>query len=68
MTATEQRRLVPYPEAAAYANRSIRTLRYWVAGGRIPAYQAGPAPHWVLIDLNDIDALLKPRVRTGGRP
>lgn len=58
------RRLVGLPEAAAYAGCSTKTLRRRVADGSITAYRMGP--RLLRIDLNELDAALRPIPTAGG--
>jgi excisionase family DNA binding protein len=44
--------------AAAYADVSTRTLRRYIAHGRLTGYRVGP--RLVKIDLNDLDELARP--------
>lgn len=50
-------------KAAAYVDVAPRTIRYWTAQGRIPAYRVGPK--LVRYDLNDLDNLIQ-RIPTAG--
>ena len=64
--ATNQRRhLVGINQASDYADVSTKTLRRWIAAGRIPAYRVGP--RLLKIDLNELDAMLRPIPTSGGR-
>ena len=62
-------RLVSLRDAKAYADRaaggvtSVRTLRRWVGNGVLPGYRIGPAR--LLINLDDLDALIVPRIPLG---
>lgn len=51
-------RLVRIDDAATYADLSTRTIRNYIAQGRLPAYRFGP--RLVKISLDDIDALAEP--------
>ena len=55
---TPARRLASIADAAAYADVSTRTLRRYVADGRLTGYRVGP--RLVKVDLVDIDALVRP--------
>jgi excisionase family DNA binding protein len=46
------------PEAAEYAHVSQGTVRRWIRNGRLPAHRVGPM--LLLVDLDDIDRLIKP--------
>ncbi|SDD89766.1 helix-turn-helix domain-containing protein [Nocardioides lianchengensis] len=52
------RRLVGINQASEYADVHPITIRRWVAAGRVPAYRAGP--RLLKIDLNELDAMLRP--------
>ena len=45
-------------QAAARTRVSVRTLRRWIAQGRLPAYRAGP--RLLRVDPQDVDAMMKP--------
>ena len=51
-------------DTAAYAGVSVRTITMLIAEGKIPAYKFGP--RLVRVDLNDIDALMKPITNGAG--
>lgn len=59
------RRLVSIAVAAEQADVHPRTIRRWIAAGRLPAFRVGP--HLVKIDLNDLDVFIRP-VPTATRP
>jgi excisionase family DNA binding protein len=59
------RRLVGIAQASEYADVHPITIRRWVAAGRVPAYRAGP--RLLKIDLNELDAMLRPVPTAGGR-
>jgi excisionase family DNA binding protein len=56
--ATPRRRLASTTEAAIYADLSTRTIRRYIAEGRLPGYRVGP--RLVKIDLDDLDSLAQP--------
>ena len=58
-------RLVDPAAAAAYADVSTRTLRRYIAHGRLTGYRGGP--RLVKIDLNELDELAEP-TPTARRP
>jgi excisionase family DNA binding protein len=60
---TQRRHLVNITQAAEYADVHPMTLRRWIAAGRVPAYRAGP--RLLKVDLNELDAMLRP-VPVGG--
>ena len=53
--AIREPRWARFNDAADYAGVPVRTLRDWVAKGRLPAYRIGPRQ--IQVNLNDIDAL-----------
>ena len=55
-----------YADGKAGGVASIRTFRRWVATGVLPGYRMGPTR--LLIDLDDIDALIVPSVPLGTTP
>lgn len=52
------RRLASITAAADYADVSTRTLRRYIAEGRVTGYRVGP--RLVKIDLADLDKLARP--------
>lgn len=50
-------------EAAERTHVSVRTLRRWIAQGRLNAYRAGP--RLLRIDPEDLDAMMKPSLMRG---
>jgi excisionase family DNA binding protein len=52
------RRLASISVAADEADVCTRTVRRWIATGRLKAYQVGPK--LIKVDLNDLDAMLQP--------
>jgi excisionase family DNA binding protein len=52
------RRLVGLSEAAANADVSVRTLRRYIAQGRLTGYRVGP--RLVKIDLAELERLIRP--------
>lgn len=56
-------RLTSLQGAATYADLSARTVRRYIADGRLPAYRIGPK--LVRIDLDDLDKIVRP-IATGG--
>jgi excisionase family DNA binding protein len=53
-----QRRLVSLVEAAAFANVHTRTIRRYVAAGRLAAYRCGP--RLIRVDVPELEGLLRP--------
>jgi excisionase family DNA binding protein len=53
-----QRRLSSIAVAAAEYDVSTRTIRRWIAGGRLRGYRVGP--RLIKVDLSDVDAILRP--------
>lgn len=63
---TEQprrRRFASISDAAEYANISTKTVRRYIADGRLIGYRVGP--RLVRVDLDDLYALMK-RIPTAG--
>lgn len=60
---TRPERLKSLDHAAGYADVSTRTIRRWIADGRLRAYRVGP--RLIKVDLADIDRLARP-VPTAG--
>lgn len=58
MSSTVTRRLVSLPDAAQYAGVHPRTLRRYIAAGRLTGYRLGPRV--IRIDVDELDALLAP--------
>jgi len=58
------RRLASIVAAADYASVSTKTIRRYIAAGRVTGYRAGP--RLIRIDLNDLDAMLRPIPTAGG--
>jgi len=54
---TAPRRLVALTTAAEYADVSTKTMRRWIAEGKVPGYRAG---RLIKVDLNELDAALRP--------
>lgn len=52
------RQLESVASGAAYANVSQRTIRRWIADGRLRAYRAGS--RLVRIDRAELDRLIRP--------
>lgn len=55
---TLARHLVGLASAAEYAEVHPRTLRRYIASGRLTGYRVGP--RLVRVDLNEVNALLRP--------
>lgn len=58
------RRLESIPNAAEYVDVTPKTMRRWIASGRITGYRAGP--RLIRVDLNELDAMLRPIPTVGG--
>lgn len=58
LTARAPRRLVTIAAAASYASVAPKTIRRRVADGTINGYRFGPRV--LRIDLNELDAMLRP--------
>lgn len=52
------RRLESVESAAEYVDVSTKTIRRWIAAGRVTGYRAGP--RLIRVDLNELDAMLRP--------
>jgi excisionase family DNA binding protein len=52
------RRLASIAAAADYADISVRTIRRYIAEGRLTGYRVGP--RLVKVDLADLDKLARP--------
>jgi len=65
-TSTQQtaRRLGSIAAAGEYAGVHPRTIRRWVAAGRVTAYRMGP--RLLRVDMDDVDAMLQPIPTAGG--
>jgi excisionase family DNA binding protein len=51
-------RLVSLAAGAAFADVSVRTLRRYIAQGRLTGYRVGP--RLVKVDLNELEQLARP--------
>ncbi len=60
----QSRRLVSLNDGATYVGVHARTLRRYVAAGRITAYRVGP--RLIKVDLAELDAQLLDRISAGG--
>lgn len=58
------RRLVGINQASEYADVNPKTIRRWIAAGHVPAYRMGP--RLLKVDLNELDAMLRPIPTAGG--
>jgi excisionase family DNA binding protein len=56
--AVPARRFASVEVAADYADVSTRTIRRYIADGRLTGYRVGP--RLVKVDLADLDALVRP--------
>lgn len=52
------RRLASIDQTAEYVGCNPRTIRRWIAAGRLRGYRAGP--RLLKVDLDDVDAMLEP--------
>lgn len=59
-----KRRLAGITEAADYANVSARTVRRYVADGRLTGFRVGPK--LVKVDLDELDRIIRPIPTVGG--
>ncbi len=53
-------------EAAEYAGINVRTLRRYIAAGRVTAYRMGP--RLIRVDRAELDAMLRPIPTAGSAP
>lgn len=58
MATRQARQLVTLAAAADHAAVSIKTIRRYIAGGRLTGYRMGT--RLIRIDLNELDAILRP--------
>lgn len=54
---THDRQLVSIAEAAARLGVSPKTIRRWIAAGRVTGFRAGP--RLLRVDVADLDAVLR---------
>lgn len=59
-----QRRLESVENAAHYLGVSTKTIRRYIAAGRVTGYRTGP--RLIRVDLNELDAMLRPIPTVGG--
>lgn len=52
------RRWATLDAGAEHLGVSTKTLRNWIADGRLPGYRSGP--RLIRVDLNELDALMQP--------
>lgn len=65
VTTPKSRRLVSINDAADYIAVHPKTIRRWIATGRLTGYRAGP--RLIRVDLNELDSVLDRAVLAGGR-
>ena len=58
------RRLDSIEHAADYLGVSTKTIRRYIAAGRVAGYRTGP--RLIRVDLNELDAMLRPIPTVGG--
>lgn len=58
LTESTSRRIASINDAAEYAGVSTRTIRRYIASGRLTGYRIGP--RLIKINLAEVDALLSP--------
>ena len=58
------RRLESIAHAAEYLGVADKTIRRYIAAGRLTGYRAGP--RLIRVDLNELDAMLRVIPTTGG--
>ena len=59
-----ERRLVSLERAAEYTDQSVRSVRRLIASGDLTGYRMGKRA--IRVDLNEVDALLRPIPTAGG--
>lgn len=59
-----ERHLISINDAAKYAGVSTKTIRRWIASGRVTGLRAGP--RLIRVDLNELNAMLRPIPTAGG--
>lgn len=64
MATHTHRRLASINQAADYAACSPKTLRRWIAAGRLTGYRLGP--RMIRVDLGEVDSILTPIPAAGG--
>lgn len=52
------RRLASLTEAADYLGTCVKTIRRYIAAGKLTGYRAGP--RLIRVDLDELDAMLSP--------
>jgi excisionase family DNA binding protein len=56
---TEPRRIVPIAAGAEHAGGvNVRTLRRWIADGRLTGYRVGPK--LLFVDLDELEQMIRP--------
>ena len=55
---------VSVQEAAAHLGVKPRSVRRYIASGRLPAYRVGP--RMIRVNIADLDLLIQPVAPTGG--
>ena len=63
-TSELSRRLASIEAAANYLSVNPRTIRRYIAAGRLQGYRAGN--RLIRVDLNEVDAMLRPVPTTDG--
>ena len=61
--ATPRRTLITIPAAAEHLGCAPRTIRRYIAQGRLSGYRAGP--RLIRVDLNELEQMLRP-IPAGG--
>jgi len=64
-TTTPARRYAPLAQAAKYVGCDQRTIRRYIATGQLRGYRLGE--RLIRVDLNELDALLRPIPTAGER-
>jgi excisionase family DNA binding protein len=61
---TSERRFISIATAAEYAGVTTKTIRRWIAAGRLRGYRAGP--RLIRVRVDELDAMLRPIPTAGG--
>lgn len=65
MPATIEKRLVSIADAAKHLAVNPKTIRRQISRGDLTGYRAGP--RLIRVDLNELDAMLRPIPTAGGQ-
>jgi excisionase family DNA binding protein len=64
-SAPARKQLISVEQAAAYLGLNIRSIRRYIADGRLPAYRVAGTS--IRVDQADVDALIRPVPAAAGR-